>query len=52
MIVRWFIAWLITQAIEVPLYLRVTSWRVAALASTFTHPIVWFVFLNTGPAGT
>ena len=51
MIVRWFFGYLITQAIEVPLYVRVTSWRVAFLASTFTHPIVWFVFPMYWPRG-
>lgn len=42
----WFVAYVFTQAIEVPLYLRITDgrWRVAVLASTLTHPIVWFVF--------
>jgi hypothetical protein len=48
--VRWFFAFLFTQAVEVPLYLRVTaSWRVAFLASLFTHPIVWFVFPRVWP---
>jgi hypothetical protein len=42
---RWLVAFVFTQVIEVPLYLRVTnSFRVAFLASTFTHPVVWFVF--------
>ena len=49
MILRWFIGYLFTQAVEVPLYLRVTTWRVAVLASTFTHPIVWFVFPRFWP---
>ena len=40
----WFIAFIFTQCMEVPIYLRVTqSWRTSFLASTFTHPIVWFV---------
>ncbi len=48
--VRWFFAFLFTQAVEVPLYLRVTaSWRVAFLASLITHPIVWFVFPRLWP---
>lgn len=51
MMTRWFIGYLVTQAIEVPLYLRVTTWRVAVLASTFTHPIVWFVFPVYWPRG-
>lgn len=42
----WLVGYLFTQAIEVPLYLRLTHgrWSTALLASTFTHPIVWFVF--------
>lgn len=42
----WLVAYVFTQAIEVPLYLRVThgSWRVSVLASSLTHPVVWFVF--------
>jgi hypothetical protein len=42
----WLVGFAFTQAIEVPLYLRVTHgrWRVAFLASLLTHPIVWFVF--------
>lgn len=42
----WLIGFLFTQAIEVPLYLRVTHgrWSTSFLASTLTHPIVWFVF--------
>jgi hypothetical protein len=41
----WLWAYLVTQVIEVPLYLQVTgSWRVSFLASTLTHPVVWFVF--------
>ncbi len=51
MLTRWAVAFLITQAIEVPLYLRVTTFRVAVLASTFTHPIVWFVFPMVWPRG-
>lgn len=42
----WFVGYLFTQAIEVPLYLRITDgrWSTSVLASTLTHPIVWFVF--------
>lgn len=42
----WLVAFVFTQAIEVPLYLRITDgrWSTSVLASTFTHPIVWFVF--------
>src|SRR4051812_27617370 len=42
--IAWLTAFLFTQAIEVPIYLRATSFKVAFLASAFTHPIVWFVF--------
>jgi hypothetical protein len=42
---RWVAGFAFTQAIEVPLYLRLTgSWRVSFLASALTHPLVWFVF--------
>lgn len=41
----WLVGFLFTQAIEVPLYLRVTGrWSTSVLASTLTHPVVWFVF--------
>jgi hypothetical protein len=41
----WLVAFAFTQAVEVPLYLRVTgSWRVAFTASALTHPVVWFIF--------
>ncbi len=41
----WLSAFLFTQAVEVPIYLRVgASWRAAVLASTLTHPVVWFGF--------
>ena len=51
MISGWVVGYLFTQAIEVPLYLRVTSLPVAVLASTLTHPIVWFVFPALWPGG-
>ena len=47
----WLIAFVFTQAIEVPIYLRVTTFRVAFLASLLTHPIVWFVFPALWPGG-
>lgn len=41
----WIVGYVFTQAIEVPLYLRVTGrWSTSLLASTLTHPFVWFVF--------
>ena len=42
----WLVGFVFTQAIEVPLYLRIThgKWGTSFLASTLTHPIVWFVF--------
>ena len=46
MISTWLAAFAFTQLIEVPIYrfAAKASWSVALLASTFTHPIVWFVF--------
>jgi hypothetical protein len=41
----WLIAFVFTQVVEVPIYVRGgASWPVAFLASTFTHPVVWFGF--------
>jgi hypothetical protein len=41
----WLIAFAFTQAVEVPIYLRAgAGWRAALLASTLTHPLVWFGF--------
>lgn len=49
----WFIAFLITVAVEVPIVVALTReypmpvWRralVAAFAQLVTHPLVWFVF--------
>lgn len=42
----WLVAYVFTQVIEVPLYLRITGgrWATSLLASTLTHPVVWFVF--------
>lgn len=42
----WLLAYLGTQLVEVPLYLRATGnrWAVSWLASTWTHPVVWFLF--------
>ena len=53
--IRWLSAFLLTQAVEVPIYVHALRgedgpprrWPVALLlaflASTITHPIVWFV---------
>ena len=44
----WLSAFLVTQAVEMPIYrygLRV-SWLSAFLASAITHPVVWFVFFS------
>ncbi|CAK0756199.1 conserved membrane hypothetical protein [Gammaproteobacteria bacterium] len=43
---EWLLAFAVSQAIEVPIYLYATRgrWYVSVLASTWTHPIVWFVF--------
>ena len=41
----WLSAFLFTQVVEVPIYLRARAgWPAALLASTFTHPWVWFGF--------
>ncbi len=41
----WLSAFAFTQAIEAPIYRRAgAGWRVALLASTLTHPFVWFGF--------
>ena len=42
----WLPAFVLTQAIEAPIYrlgARAT-WATALLASALTHPLVWFVF--------
>jgi len=44
----WFLAFLLTEAIEAPLYMRfggLSFWR-ALVPSALTHPIVWFVFFH------
>jgi hypothetical protein len=48
MLWRWFLAYALTQVIEIPIYLLATRDRpwarrlwIAAMASTITHPIVW-----------
>jgi hypothetical protein len=45
---RWLLAFAVTQAIEIPIYLWATPGRpwarrlwIAAMASAMTHPIVW-----------
>jgi hypothetical protein len=44
-VTAWLLAFAFTQAVEVPIYLRSgAGWRAALLASTFTHPFVWFGF--------
>ena len=44
--IRWLVAFLLTQLVEIPVYRfgAGAPWWVAAMASTLTHPIVWFVF--------
>ena len=46
MLTDWVVAFVFTQLFELPLYWRATKGRlwVGFLASTFTHPVVWFVF--------
>lgn len=47
----WLTAYLITQAVEIPIYLYAgrrilpgRRWLLAIGASTVTHPVVWFAF--------
>lgn len=47
----WLTAYLLTQAVEVPVYLlagkklpQLRRWLLALGASTVTHPVVWFAF--------
>ncbi len=47
-LVEWLVAFLFTQAVEMPIYrhgARV-SWGFAAVPSTVTHPLVWLVFFG------
>jgi hypothetical protein len=49
---RWLAAFVLTQVLEVPVYLRAgAGWRTALLASTLTHPVVWFGFPLLGRMG-
>jgi hypothetical protein len=42
---EWLGAFALTQAVEVPLYVRAgASWRIAFLSSSLTHPVLWFGF--------
>jgi hypothetical protein len=45
-VLRWLVAFAVTQAVEIPVYRRLARATVveAFLASALTHPIVWFVF--------
>jgi hypothetical protein len=47
-IAAWLRAFVFTQLVEVPIYMRATraSLPVAFGASALTHPIVWFVFFS------
>lgn len=42
----WFRAFAFTQVVEAPIYRRLLgcTWGQALMASTITHPFVWFVF--------
>ena len=49
--ITWLPAYLLTQAIEVPIYLCAARhlgqrrrWLYAVGASTLTHPVLWFLF--------
>jgi hypothetical protein len=46
LLARWLVAFVITQAVECPIYVRVFRVRLAVAfgASTITHPFVCFVF--------
>jgi hypothetical protein len=48
----WLRAFLFTQLVEAPIVRRMLgcSWGAALLASTLTHPFVWFVFPRLGRA--
>ena len=53
MFFSWFSAFIVTQAVEAPIYrlsldARRTPWRLALGASVITHPVVFFVFPNLG----
>lgn len=45
-LVAWLKAFLFTQIVEAPIYRWAVpaTWRNALLASTITHPFVWFLF--------
>jgi hypothetical protein len=49
----WFRAFLFTQIVEVPIYMRTTRCSVWAAfgASSLTHPIVWFAFFHPALPG-
>ena len=47
----WLTAYLLTQVVEVPVYLvagkklpQLRRWLLAVGASSLTHPVVWFAF--------
>jgi len=44
--VAWIRAFLFTQIVEAPIYRRLlgVSWLKSVLASSLTHPFVWFAF--------
>lgn len=44
----WLVAFLLTQAVEVPIYRRLLAapWWAALAASALTHPLVWFGFFS------
>lgn len=45
-LLMWLGAFALTQVIEAPIYARWCvrgNWRAALLASTWTHPVLWFV---------
>jgi hypothetical protein len=52
MLIRWLVAFAVTQLVEVPIYTRALRGRVtlAFAASLLTHPLVWFAFPHLGKA--
>lgn len=51
-LVRWLVAFAVTQAVEVPIYMLALRGRfaIAFAASLITHPFVWFAFPLLGRA--
>jgi hypothetical protein len=54
-LVEWLLAFVLTQAVECPIYARVQRpprrWLKAFGASALTHPLLWFVLPCLWPGG-